>query len=378
MTRPARCTVDSRPSRTPSMSTSSTKAAPRAFVIAGWRPGRGHGRRAGRARRARAFEGTHVPLFVTVPQSAFHGDIPCAVRVIPGRSTLPCRLPASGGGPMIAALLSRVRDGPLGSTLASSCVAASSLLGGLTQIGRAGLRSPGLPFLRLAPSRNAGRIASYSAAGALAASARLMIACLRCTVRVCRRLAAGVLSSGPACTSPGLSRFAMIERGYRFAPRRAPARLLRTLPGGARPRRAVGGMPCGLVHGALGIALGTGAGAPARLTMAAFGMERCPLLTMGALAQRVARFTRTSIRRAAGSRSSPLASHVAGWRANRPSRRRPRAAPGMAGLTCDAWPSNADSTHAARSWRFVLPGHGSHHRRRRVPPVRCCSWRTTR
>lgn len=210
---------------------------------------------------------------------------------------------------MIGALvLSALVMGLLGST---HCVVmcggvVSVLHGGLTQLGleaRAGAR-------RLALGYNAGRIASYATAGAIAgAFGELVdhIPVLR-GAELGLRLMAGLLMIGLGLYLAGAwRRFAMIERAglplwHRVEPLARKLLPVRSLPAALGLGALWGWMPCGLVYAALGVALGTGTASGGAAAMAAFGLGTLPmLLTMGAFASRVVAFLRVAwVRRAAG------------------------------------------------------------------------------
>jgi sulfite exporter TauE/SafE len=185
----------------------------------------------------------------------------------------------------------------------------SLLSSGLTQLGRKP-RDTTRGSVRLVLGYNAGRIASYSVAGFIAGTFGSVIDRIPILhgAELGLRLAAGLLMLGLGLYVAGAwTRFAAIERAGVPLWRRIEPIARRLLPvrslGAALGLGALWGwMPCGLVYAALGLARGTGSGAGGALTMAAFGAGTLPmLLTMGALAQRVAQLTRIVwVRRAAG------------------------------------------------------------------------------
>ncbi len=207
-----------------------------------------------------------------------------------------------------AILLSALVMGLLGST---HCVVmcggvVSVLHGGLTQLGR----ERRAKATQLALGYNAGRIASYATAGAIAGAFGALvdrIPALR-GAELGLRLCAGLLMLGLGLYLAGAwRRFAVIERaGLPLWRRIEPVarRLLpvRTLPAALGLGALWGWMPCGLVYAALGLALGTGSAGAGALAMLAFGVGTLPtLLTMGAFAARASLFLRVAwVRRAAG------------------------------------------------------------------------------
>ncbi|MGO8994696.1 MAG: sulfite exporter TauE/SafE family protein [Polyangiaceae bacterium] len=210
---------------------------------------------------------------------------------------------------MIGALvLSALVMGLLGST---HCVVmcggvVTVLHGGLTQLGRT-QRSAAA---RLALGYNAGRIASYSAAGAVAGAFGALVDRVPALhgAELGLRLCAGIFMVGLGLYLAGAwRRFALIERAglplwAHIEPVARKLLPVRTLPASLALGALWGWMPCGLVYAALGLALGTGSAAGGALAMVAFGFGTLPtLLTMGALASRVALFLRVAwVRRAAG------------------------------------------------------------------------------
>jgi sulfite exporter TauE/SafE len=164
--------------------------------------------------------------------------------------------------------------------------------------------------LRYALAYNAGRVASYAAAGAIAGAFGALATrapALR-DAQLGLRVAAGLLMLGLGLYLAGAwRRFAAIESVGAPLWRRLEPLARRLLPvrsvASALALGAVWGwMPCGLVYAALGVALGTGSAGSGALAMIAFGAGTLPtLLTMGAVAARVAEATRHAwVRRAAG------------------------------------------------------------------------------
>jgi sulfite exporter TauE/SafE len=164
--------------------------------------------------------------------------------------------------------------------------------------------------LRLALGYNAGRVASYATGGAIAGAFGALvdrIPALR-GAELGLRLGAGLLMAGLGLYLAGVwRRFAFIERAGLPLWRHLEPLARRILP--VRSLTAAlalgalwGWMPCGLVYAALGLALGTGSASGGALAMLAFGLGTLPtLLTMGALASRLAVFLRVAwVRRAAG------------------------------------------------------------------------------
>lgn len=211
-----------------------------------------------------------------------------------------------------AIVLSALLMGFLGST---HCVAmcggvVTVLSGGLVQLGRRAPDIEGQATTALA--YNAGRIVSYSFAGAIAGGFGAVLGRIPAfhSAELGLRLSAGVLMLGLGLyLAGGWARFASIERIGLPLWRRIEPTARRFLP--ARSLRGAfvlgglwGFMPCGLVYTALALALGNTSVAGGALTMAAFGLGTLPtLLTMGVFASRIAgaRVTRMAwVRRAAG------------------------------------------------------------------------------
>lgn len=210
-----------------------------------------------------------------------------------------------------ALLLSALMMGLLGST---HCIVMCGgvvgvLSGGLVPLGTKG-RAPRARGIALSLAYNAGRIASYAVAGAIAGAFGALVEGIPALrgAEVGLRLAGGLLMLGLGLHLAGVWRhFAVIERAGLPVWRRIEPIARRLLP--VRSAAAAlglgalwGWMPCGLVYAALGLALGTGSAAGGAVAMIVFGAGTLPtLLTMGALAAQIARLTRLVwVRRAAG------------------------------------------------------------------------------
>jgi sulfite exporter TauE/SafE len=195
-----------------------------------------------------------------------------------------------------ALVLSAAAMGLLGSThCVVMCGGVVGVLGGgLTPLG---LRAPSRwRATRLVLGYNAGRIASYSAAGAIAGAFGALTDRLPAVhgAQLGLRLAVGLLMVGVGLYIAGSwPRFAGIERMGAPVWRRVEPLARRLLPARSLPAAlglgAVWGwMPCGLVYAALGAALGSGSAGGGALTMMAFGLGTLPtLLAMGTLAARL-------------------------------------------------------------------------------------------
>jgi sulfite exporter TauE/SafE len=228
---------------------------------------------------------------------------------------------------LIPLLVSALAMGLLGST---HCVlmcggVASVLSAGLVPLGRKPMRVASLTL-----AYNAGRIASYAAAGALAGAfgaAADHVEVVHGT-RIGLRIVAGLFMIGVGAYLTGAwRRFGRIEEIGAPLWRRVEPIAKRLLP--VRSAGAAillgslwGWMPCGLVYSALGIALGTGSIAGGAAAMTAFGLGTLPaMLAMGAVAARVKGFIRRArVRRAAGiaialfgAMNVATASAQAGW-----------------------------------------------------------------
>jgi sulfite exporter TauE/SafE len=165
------------------------------------------------------------------------------------------------------------------------------------------------PSMKLALSYNAGRLASYAAAGALAGAFGLLANRIEVLsgVQIGLRFIAGVLMVCVGLYLAGWAKLNAVEKlGAPLWSRIEPL-AKRLLPvRGHRSAFALGALwgflPCGLVYAALGAALGTGSARDGALTMTAFFMGTLPsLLLVSAFAQRIARLVRMPwVRRAAG------------------------------------------------------------------------------
>jgi len=164
-----------------------------------------------------------------------------------------------------------------------------------------------LPFVLAC---NAGRIASYSVAGAIAGAIGAALTSFGAVERaqLVLRLAAGAMMVTVGLYVTGLARaLAWLERAgeplwRRIAPvarRLVPVRS----PAAALALGALWGwLPCGLVYAALTAAVTSGSAATGAATMAAFGLGTLPtLVAMGSAAAMVARTARRPwVRVAAG------------------------------------------------------------------------------
>ena len=164
--------------------------------------------------------------------------------------------------------------------------------------------------LRLALAYNGGRIGSYAVAGSVAGAFGALVDRIPLLhgAELGLRLGAGALMLGVGLYLAGaFGRFAKIERiglplWRRIEPQARKLLPVRTLSSALGLGALWGWMPCGLVYAALGIALGTGSASGGALAMVAFGVGTLPtLLTMGAVAARVAQLTKIAwVRRGAG------------------------------------------------------------------------------
>ena len=166
------------------------------------------------------------------------------------------------------------------------------------------------PSMKLALSYNAGRLASYASAGALAGAFALLANRIEVLsgVQIGLRFIAGVLMVSVGLYLAGVwKKLNAVERlGAPLWSRVEPI-AKRLLPvrghGSAFALGALWGfLPCGLVYAALGAALGTGSARDGALTMTAFFMGTLPsLLLVSAFAQRIGKLVRMPwVRRAAG------------------------------------------------------------------------------
>jgi len=171
--------------------------------------------------------------------------------------------------------------------------------------GRRGHPVAQLPYV---VAYNAGRVASYALAGAVAGGVGATAASFPVVDRLqlVLRLAAAVLVMGVGLYVAGFARpIRWLERaGAPIWRRLAPvARMLVPI---RTPLHALalgllwGWMPCGLVYAALGAAVTSGSAVAGATTMAAFGLGTFPmLLAMGSGAALVARVARTRALRVA-------------------------------------------------------------------------------
>jgi len=148
---------------------------------------------------------------------------------------------------------------------------------------------------------NAGRIASYGAAGALAGSFGAALASFGAveTAQLGLRLAAGAIMIAVGLHVAGFARVLRRVEQLGEPLWRLVAPLARRLVPVRSPVQALalgslwGWMPCGLVYAALAAATTSGSGAGGAVTMAAFGLGTLPtLVAMGsaaAVARRLAR-----------------------------------------------------------------------------------------
>ena len=157
---------------------------------------------------------------------------------------------------------------------------------------------------------NAGRIASYAVAGAIAGGVGALASSVGAVygAQVALRVIAGVLALSVGLYLAGVWRgVRALERAAAPLWRRVEPFAKRLLPvesaGGALALGALWGwLPCGLVYAALALALTSETPAMGALTMAAFGIGTLPtLIAMGAAASALARFARRVwVRRVAG------------------------------------------------------------------------------
>lgn len=209
---------------------------------------------------------------------------------------------------------------------------AIGFLGGIHCVGMCGgivaaltLRRPGVPpapgAWRLQLGYNAGRIASYTAAGAIAGLVGSLGTLLDRLLPV--QLALYVVANallvllGLYLAGLGTAVLRLEAAGgavWRFAQshglKLAPAR---TLPGAVAAGAAWGWIPCGLVYSTIALALVSGSAVKGALVMLAFGVGTLPtLLATGLAAERLKRWARDRrVRVAAG--IAVLAMGVAGF-----------------------------------------------------------------
>jgi hypothetical protein len=170
--------------------------------------------------------------------------------------------------------------------------------------GIVGMLSAGASRARLTIAYNLGRITSYAAAGAIAG----LVGHALDGARVGLRFAAALLMIGVGLYVAGRwRRFAALERigaplWKRVEPMAKGLLPVRTVPRALALGGLWGWMPCGLVYGALALAVTGGGAATGALTMLAFGAGTLPvLLALGALASYVKALARVAwVRTAAG------------------------------------------------------------------------------
>jgi len=196
-------------------------------------------------------------------------------------------------------LLSALLMGLLGS---SHCVVMCGGVVGMTcsalPLARRGKPLAQLPYVL---GYNAGRVASYAAAGALAGALGTTLASLGLVQQagLGLRLAAGLLMVGVGAYLAGFGRaLRWLERAGEPLWRRI-APLARRLIPVRTPLHAIalgllwGWMPCGLVYAALAAAVTSGSSLGGAATMAAFGAGTLPMLiTMGSAAGFMVRLAR--------------------------------------------------------------------------------------
>lgn len=174
----------------------------------------------------------------------------------------------------------------------------------LARRGRVGAQ---LPYVL---AYNAGRIASYAAAGAVAGALGATLASFGVVERaqLALRIAAGVMMIAVGLYVAGLARaLRWLERAGEPVWRRV-APVARRLVPVRSPAQALalgllwGWMPCGLVYAALAASVTSGGALGGAATMAAFGAGTLPtLVAMGSAAALVARLARVRwVRAAAG------------------------------------------------------------------------------
>jgi sulfite exporter TauE/SafE len=174
----------------------------------------------------------------------------------------------------------------------------------LARRGRVGAQ---LPYVL---AYNAGRIASYAAAGAVAGALGATLASFGVVERaqLGLRVAAGVMMIAVGLYVAGLARaLRWLERAGEPAWRRIAPIARRLVPVRSPPQALAlgllwGWMPCGLVYAALAASVTSGGALGGAATMVAFGAGTLPtLVAMGSAAALVARLARVRwIRAAAG------------------------------------------------------------------------------
>jgi sulfite exporter TauE/SafE len=206
------------------------------------------------------------------------------------------------------ALVSAMVMGALGSV---HCVAMCGGVVGVLCAGTpAAVRASPLRQLPYALGYNAGRILSYAAAGLVAGGAGALAggAVPVHPAQFALRVVAGAMMLGVGLYLAGALRaFGALEKLGGPLWRRVQPLARRVLPvrsaaGALTLGLLWGWLPCGLVYGALVLALASGSASDGALTMVAFGAGTLPtLLAMSALASGLGRFSRrVVVRRAAG------------------------------------------------------------------------------
>lgn len=183
------------------------------------------------------------------------------------------------------------------------------LSGGLVTL-ETNARRARLRALKMTGAYNAGRIGSYSIAGAFAGAVGSLVDRIPFfqNAELGLRLLAGALMLAVGLFLAGTStRLAFVEKMGAPIWRRIEPVARRLLPvRSALAALALGSlwgfMPCGLVYGALGVALGTGSMLGGALVMLAFGLGTLPMLVaMGTAASRLGEIVRIPwVRRTAG------------------------------------------------------------------------------
>ena len=188
------------------------------------------------------------------------------------------------------------------------------MCGGIVGVLSAGMpdevRARPLAVLRYVLLYNAGRIASYAIAGALAGAVGALadrVDALRGAQIGLRFFAGAIMLAAGLYLAGALREFARIEKIGAPVWRRIQPIAAKLLPVRSWWHALLlgalwGWLPCGMVYAALALAVSTGSPTSGAMTLAAFGAGTLPaLLTMGAVAGALARAARRPwVRRGAG------------------------------------------------------------------------------